>query len=88
MENALRLRKEGVIRLQTLPFVEARQKEINGLLSQNVFKIVDINDVPREERLFKSRFVDEIKRRDSVLYKKSRLVVQAHNDTRKTSVLT
>ena len=88
MENALQLRKEGAIRLQTPPFVKAQQKEIDGLLSQNVFKIVDINNVPQGERLFKSRFVDEIKRKDGVPYEKSRLVVQAHNDEGKTSVLT
>ena len=71
MENALQLRKEGAIRLQTLPFVKAWQKEIDSLLSQNIFKIVDINNVPQGERLFKSRFVDEIKRKDGVPYEKS-----------------
>jgi hypothetical protein len=88
MAMAVKLRKEGIIRSLTEPFVEARKKEIDGLLSKNVFQIVNIRDIPRGERLFRSRFVDEVKRRDGVLYKKSRLVVQAHHDRGKQTILT
>ena len=61
---------------------------MNGLLDQGVFKIVQFKDVPPKERLFGSRFVDEIKYKDTKPYEKSRLVVQAHHDTGKTTVLT
>lgn len=88
MALALKLRKEGVIRSSTGLFVDARKKEIDGLISQDVFKIVDIKDIPKGERLFGPRFVDEIKRQNGVLYEKSRLVVQAHHDNGKKEVLT
>jgi hypothetical protein len=58
-----------------MPFVDSRKKEIDGLLNQNVFKIVDIRDIPKGERLFGSRFVDNIKQQNGIPYEKSRLVV-------------
>jgi len=75
MALALKLRKEGVIRSLNMPFVDSRKKEIDGLLNQNVFKIVDIRDIPKGERLFGSRFVDNIKQQNGIPYEKSRLVV-------------
>jgi hypothetical protein len=53
-----------------------------------VFKIVKASEVPEEVRIFNSRFVDEIKLKDDVLFMKSRLVVQAYNDNEKKLVLT
>jgi hypothetical protein len=85
----LQLRKEGIIRLPTPPFVESRQKEIEGLINQDVFKIVDITDIPKGTRIFNSRFVDNVKDQGTTTpYEKSRLVVQAHNDRGKEEVLT
>ena len=75
MALALKLRKEGVIRSLNMPFVNSRKKEIDGLLNQNVFKIVDIRDIPKGECLFGSRFVDNIKQQNGIPYEKSRLVV-------------
>jgi hypothetical protein len=54
----------------------SRQKEILGLIGKGVFKVVDKEEVPEGIRIFKCRFVDEIKHAgtDKEL-RKSRLVV-------------
>ncbi|KAI1005289.1 hypothetical protein K3495_g2938 [Podosphaera aphanis] len=71
------------------PFSESRQIEINGLLEKGVFESVKIADVPPGARIFKSRFVDEIKNKGtSNAFEKSRLVVQAYKDKDKHLVLT
>ena len=70
------------------PFAVSRQKEIDGLLNQGVFQIVHIDDIPPNERLFGSRFVDTVKYKDGVPFEKSRLVVQAYHDSGKKQVLT
>jgi hypothetical protein len=70
-------------------FTESRQKEINGLFERGVFKIIDEADIPKGTRIFNSRFVDEIKNPGTdQAFEKSRLVVQAYNDTEKDLVLT
>ena len=46
MALSLKLRKEGTIRSSTSPFVDTRKKEINSLISQDVFKIIDIKEIP------------------------------------------
>jgi hypothetical protein len=63
---------------ESRPFAASRQKEIDGLLNQGVFQIVSIDVLPPNKRLFRSRFVDNIKYKDGVPYKKSRLIVQAY----------
>src|ERR1700710_1416669 len=71
------------------PFAAARQLEVTGLLEKGVFQVVDRNSVPQETRIFNSRFVDEIKNKDTEkAFQKSRLVVQAYNDQEKDLVLT
>lgn len=71
------------------PFMESRQKKINGLLEKGVFEIVPISEVPINVRIFGSRFVDEMKNAGTATaYEKSRLVVQAYNDQKKISILT
>ncbi|RAL62926.1 hypothetical protein DID88_004767 [Monilinia fructigena] len=70
-------------------YKDSRKKEIDGLTEKGVFKVVPISDVPPGTRIFKSRFVDEIKNEGaSTEFKKSRLVIQAYNDAEKTTVLT
>ena len=70
-------------------FIESRRKEINGLLDKGVFEVVSLCDVPKDIRIFNSRFVDEIKNiGTSQAFEKSRLVVQAYNDQGKELVLT
>jgi hypothetical protein len=73
----------------TPTFAESRRKEINGLLERQVFELTTISEVPKDVRIFNSRFVDEIKHPGTPqAYEKSRLVVQAYNDHEKTLVLT
>lgn len=70
-------------------FVESRQKEIDGLIASNVFEIINVEDIPENSRIFKTRFVDQIKHEGTPeAYYKSRLVVQAYNDTDKQTILT
>ena len=70
-------------------FTASRQKELTGLLAKGVFEIVKLSDIPAGIRLFNSRFVDEVKNKGTnKAFKKSRLVVQAYNDSEKVSVLT
>lgn len=70
-------------------FVESRRKEINGLLEKGVFEVMPISNIPRDIRIFNSRFVDEVKNiGTSKAFEKSRLVVQAYNDYGKDAVLT
>lgn len=70
-------------------FVESRQKELNGLLENGVFRVVDATEIPLGTRIFNSRFVDEIKNPGTnKATEKSRLVVQAYNDREKEFVLT
>lgn len=72
------------------PTYEAsRQKEIDGLLESEVFRLVPRSSLPKGTRLFNSRFVDEVKHPGTEdAYEKSRLVIQAYNDVGKSSVLT
>lgn len=67
----------------------SRQSEIAGLLEKGVFQPTPRSKVPKGVRVFRSRFVDEIKNKGTEKeLKKSRLVVQAYNDEGKHVVLT
>jgi hypothetical protein len=67
----------------------SRQAKITGLLEKGVFIVTTRADVPDGVRIFNSRFMDEVKYKDSKnKLKKSRLVVQAYNDDSKHIVLT
>ena len=74
--------KDSLPPLTPTPFVESRQKEMNGLLEKGVFEVVSISEVPKNIRIFNSRFVDEIKNIGTAnAFEKSRLVVQAVSST-------
>jgi hypothetical protein len=65
----------------------SRQKELTGLLERGVFEIA--HDVPQGTRIFRSRFVDQVKHEGTAkAFEKSRLVVQAYNDSEKSKILT
>jgi hypothetical protein len=86
---AIELRGQGVITAPGLPFQESRRKEISSLLGKGVFKLIQLNDVPKGAKIFNSRLVDEVKGKETTSpYEKSRLVIQAFNDSGKTSILT
>jgi hypothetical protein len=62
----------------TPSYKDLRQKEINGLLEKKAFEFVNASVVPKDVRIFGSRFVDEIKNPGTEkAYEKSRLVIQA-----------
>lgn len=88
LDLASKLREEKVITGPNGPFVDSRKQEVNGLLEQGVFVIVQPHDVPQGSRFFSCRFVDEVKYKAGAPYEKSRLVVQGHNDKDKEFVLT
>jgi hypothetical protein len=59
------------------------------LLEKGVFEVVNPKDVTQGNRVFNSRFVNEIKNPGTdKAFEKSRLVVQAYNDLEKDLVLT
>jgi len=64
--------------------IESRQKELNVLHEKGALKLWEVG-----VRIFNSRFVDEIKNEGTdKAFEKSRLVVQAFNDTDKDLALT
>ena len=70
-------------------FTALHHKEITGLLEKGVFEIIKLENVPPSTCLFNSWFVDEVKHKGTTqAFEKSRLVVQAYNNTRKEVVLT
>lgn len=70
-------------------YADSRQKEIDGLLESQVFRLIPRSQLPEGARLFNSRFVDEVKHPGTEdAYEKSRLVIQAYNDAGKLAVLT
>ena len=70
-------------------FQASRLKELNGLLEKGVFEVMSTQDVPSGARIFGSRFVDQVKNEGTEkAFEKSRLVVQAFNDSGKQGILT
>jgi hypothetical protein len=57
-------------------FKDLRQKEVNRLITQGVFKLIHKDDLLDSVRLFTSRFVNKVKNKGTdKAYKKSRLVI-------------
>jgi hypothetical protein len=70
-------------------YSSSRLKELEGLLNNHVFEVVDARDVPANARVFGTRFVDSMKNEGTdKAFEKSRLVVQAFNDPGKETILT
>lgn len=70
-------------------FQASRLKELNGLFEKGVFEIMSTKNVPTGARIFGSRFVDQVKNEGTEkAFEKSRLVVQAFNDSEKHGILT
>ena len=73
----------------SLSFVESQHKKINELLERDVFEIVNKSSVSDSVCIFNSRFIDKVKNPGtSQVFEKSRLVVQAYNDIKKSLILT
>jgi hypothetical protein len=74
---------------KTSSFVESRKKEIDRLFEKGAFQFINASTVPKDARIFGSRFVDEVKHPGTdKAYEKSRLVIQAYNDPGKDWILT
>jgi hypothetical protein len=57
-------------------FKDLRQKEVNRLITQGVFKLIHKDDLLDSIRLFTSCFVNKVKNKGTdKAYKKSRLVI-------------
>ena len=70
-------------------FLKSRQKKINELLDNGVFKVVPISKVSQGTKIFNSRFMDQIKNAGTaIVFKKSKLIVQTYNNNGKLSILT
>lgn len=57
-------------------FIESRSKELTGLMGKGIFEILDRKSVPKEHRIFGTRWVDALKTVDGKTFEKSRLIAQ------------
>ena len=65
------------------------QSEINELLKKNIFKIVDSIKLSDNIWIFKFRFIDKVKNKNTdKAFEKSCLVIQVYNNQKKNIVLT
>ena len=69
-------------------FIEAKHKEIQGLIEKGMFKVCLKTDVPEHANILGLRFVLTIKNKDTdhEIYK-ARLVVQGHKDAEKDMII-
>ena len=71
------------------PYVESRKKKMIELIEKRMFISINKKKMSEGMRIFNSRFVDEMKNVDTnSAFEKSRLIVQAYNDSIKHFVLT
>lgn len=84
------LRKEGIITTPGEPFETSEKTEFQSLIENGVIKI-EIFDKTKhvQPRFFNARFIREIKgKRTNKPYEKSRKVIAALGDEKKTKILT
>jgi hypothetical protein len=76
-ELSLNLREKGIITTLGEPFKASRKREIKGLITRGVFKIVDSEkNKIGNARIFGSRTVNKIKGKETTTpYEKTRLVI-------------
>ncbi len=85
---AVAFKLDSIVHIALSQFAAFRQKEINDLIEKDVFQSIRIDDVSLDVRIFKFRFVDEIKHLDiDKAFEKSRLVMQTFNDQNKNLML-
>lgn len=61
-------------------FEVSRKEELDGLIENGTFIPTRIEDIPEGTRVFVSRFIDQLKRPEKGIRKKSRLVAQNYAD--------
>ncbi|KAI0993761.1 hypothetical protein K3495_g14423 [Podosphaera aphanis] len=88
-EMSRQLRMEGVITTPGLPFEQSDMDEIDALISKGVFEFIAYDPVlHKNNRIFNSRLVHELKKKATIPFEKSRLVIQAYDDQNKQLILT
>ena len=71
------------------PYVKSRKKKMIELIEKRIFMPINKKEMSEKMRIFNSRFVDEVKNVDTdSTFEKSRLMMQAYNDSTKHLVLT
>ena len=90
LELAIKLQGDGTIKTPGAPFEESVKQEVNSLLASGVFEFQQYNTLKLKAGtcIFNSRFINEVKGKTTVLYEKSRLIIQAYNDKGKEVILT
>lgn len=73
---------------RSIEFIKSRKQELKGLLMNGTFLPMDRAEIPHNTRVFGSRFVDELKRAERGLRRKSRLVAQNYSDEGATQIPT
>jgi hypothetical protein len=77
-----------IVKSVVLSFIASRQKEIVDLLEKEIFISINKKNVSADVRIFRSRFVNEIKHSDTEkAFEKFRLVIQTFNVQNKILVL-
>lgn len=69
-------------------FAAPRLAKLEGLVKNRTLKPIKLSKVPKKARIFNTRFVDEIKRAEKGLKKKSRFVSQSWRDEDATEIAT
>ena len=69
-------------------FQISRLKKFNKLFEKRVFEIINIEDFFIKTRVFDNRFINQMKNKEiEKAFEKSRLVMQAFNDSEKYEIL-
>lgn len=67
---------------------QAPEKKLRGLINDGMFISVKASEITGNQRIFGSRFVDDLKRGEHGLRKNSRLVAQKYSDEGATFIAT
>jgi hypothetical protein len=88
LELSIKLQQEDVITESGALFQASDKKKINALIVRGVFAFKQFNkEHYKGKQIFKSRIVREVKGKITVLYKKSRLVIQIYKNAEKEVIL-
>ncbi|KAI0997667.1 hypothetical protein K3495_g10519 [Podosphaera aphanis] len=90
VEMSRQLRAKGIIKTSGPPFENSSKQEMDSLIARGVFELILWDRKLLDSvKIFKSRFVDEIKGKGTATpYEKSRLIIQAYHDDGKVEILT
>lgn len=69
-------------------YEDSRMAELKGLVDDGTFRPVKLTTLKKDQRIFGSRFVDDLKRVGESLKRKSRLVAQNYSDDEATCIPT